>query len=296
MHMYKVIFKTGFFLAVLLTGLTSCGDISQDLKINADGSGVLETTFDIGEMMGMMKGLQGAGLNDVTVEDEPSFDINLSDPASPAEPVDPMQSVLDMVTDPSYTRDFDTLFSFLSIMPDSVREKETRPDLAKKLSLRIKSPARSSNVTFGIVMQYDSEAHLRELVDYMDKMDEGSAGGVMAAAGPGGLQSESFLVYTSNLKEGWIRFDTVDYGGIAGEMGMSGDSSVMSSEDLGMMEMMFGSSKIKSVIHVPGEVTSCTHPDAILTKDNRVILEFGFMDILRKGKLDGYTIYFTPKK
>jgi len=77
-------------------------------------------------------------------------------------------------------------------------------------------------------------------------------------------------------------------------MGMTSDS-VMGSEEASMMEMMFGNSKIKSSIQVPGEVTSCTNKDAILTKDNRVLLEYKFMDVMKKGKIPGYTIYFTPK-
>lgn len=113
--------------------------------------------------------------------------------------------------------------------------------------------------------------------------------------GAGGMQAETFLVFDADMKAGWIRFDTVDYSALAPEMGMSSDS-LMSSEDMGMMEMMFGNTKIKSVIEVPGEVTSCTNKDAILTKDNKVIVEYGFVDVIKKGKVPGYTIYFTPKK
>ena len=42
------------FLAMTL--LSSCGDIEQNLVLNANGSGTLETSFDVGEMMSMMKG------------------------------------------------------------------------------------------------------------------------------------------------------------------------------------------------------------------------------------------------
>ena len=61
-----------------------------------------------------------------------------------------------------------------------------------------------------------------------------------------------------------------------------------------MIEMMFGNSKIKSVIHIPGEVLSCTNPNAILTKDNKVIVEYPMMDVIKKGKLDGYKVIFKP--
>lgn len=281
-----------FFGLMALLSLSSCGDIEQNLKINQDGSGSLETTFNVGEMMSMVKGFGDAATEDVTISNDQEPDTML---VTPEEPKDPMQMIIDKVTDPEYDRDFDTLISFLSIMPDSVREKETNLELANKLGIRMKSPAKSSDLTIGLVMDFDDQAQLRELVKYMVTLDNASTPSVMASAGPGGLQSETFLVFDADLKAGWIRFDTVDYSGLAAEMGMSSDS-LMSSEDMGMMEMMFGSTKIKSTVHVPGEVISCTNPDAILTKDNKVISEYGFMDVIKKGKIDGYTIYFTPKK
>jgi hypothetical protein len=241
-------------------------------------------------MIGMMKGFGEMGTEDVTISNDETPDTTS---AMPEEPKDPMQALMDKVTDPAYDRDFDTLISFLTIMPDSVKEKETRLDLINKLSLRLKSPAKSSDLIMGLVMNFDNPAQLHEMVKYMDTMD--NSGNVVGTNSPGGLQSETFLIFDADMKAGWIRFDSVDYSGVASGFGMSSDS-LMSSEDMGMVEMMFGSTKIKSVVQVPGEVTSCTNKDAILTKDNKVIVEYGFMDAIKKGKVEGYTIYFTPRK
>lgn len=272
-----------------LFGLTSCGDIEQNLTIKADGSGTLETSFDIGEMMSMIKGFGDAGIEDDTLAEDREVDTTVAEA-----PKDPMQLLIDKVTDPEYNRDFDTLMPLLSIMPDSVKEKETRKDLAEKLSVRMKSPAQSSDLTIGLVMKFDNQAQLKELVKYMETMDN-SGSSVMASAGPGGMQAENFLVFDADLKAGWIRFDSVDYSGMATEFGMSSDSLMMG-EDMGMLEMMLGSTKIKSIIHVPGEVTSCTNKEAIITKDNKVMIEYGLMDAIKLGKIPGYTIHFTPGK
>ena len=211
------------------------------------------------------------------------------------EPKDPMELIIEKVTDPAYSRDFDTLISFISIMPDSVKRKETRMDLVSKINLRMRSPANSTSLIMGVVMNFDNKAQLDELVKYIETMDNSSSTGMLPGMGGGGMQSETFLVFDADMRAGWIRVDSTDYSGMAPEMGMSGDS-LMSSEDMGMMEMMFGNSKIKSVIHVPGEVISCSNKDAILTKDNKVIIEYSFMEALKKGKVPGYTINFTPKK
>lgn len=278
--------------AMLMVFLTSCGDIEQHLQINADGSGTLETTFDIGEMMGMMNGFGEPGAADVTVSDDESPDTTM---AMPEEPADPMKAILDKITDPEHDRDFDTLISFLNIMPDSVREKQTRPDLINRLSLRLRSPAKSADLLMGLVMKFDNPAQLQELVNYMDTMD--NSGNVVGAANPTGLESETFLLFEADMKAGWIRFDSVDYSGAASGLGLGMSSdSLMNSDDMGMIEMMFGSSKIKSIIQVPGDVTSCTNKEAILTKDNKVIIEYGLLEAMKKGKVEGYTIYFTPGK
>lgn len=277
---------------LIMTLLSSCGDIEQNLVLNANGSGTLETSFDIGEMMGMMKGMGEMGdlqNDDVTISSGEPLDSTI------AAPKDPMELIIEKVTDPSYSRDFDTLISFISIMPDSVKQKEKRMDLVSKINLRMRSPANSSSLVMGVVMNFDNKAQLDEMVKYIETMDNGSSSGMLPAMGGGGMQSETFLVFDADMKAGWIRVDTIDYSGMAPEMGMSGDS-LMSSEDMGMMEMMFGNSKIKSVIHVPGEVISCSNKDAILTKDNKVIIEYSFMEALKKGKVPGYTINFTPKK
>lgn len=275
--------------AMVLFGLTSCGDIEQNLTIKPDGSGTLETSFDIGEMMSMIKGFGDAGM-----EEEPISIDQEVDTIGAEAPKDPMQLLIDKVTDSEYDREFDTLMPLLSIMPDSVKQKETRKDLAERLSVRMKSPALSSDLTIGLVMKFDNQAQLKELVKYMETMDNSSSS-VMASASPGGMQAENFLVFDADLKAGWIRFDSVDYSGMATEFGMSSDS-LMSGEDMGMLEMMLGSTKIKSIIHVPGEVTSCTHKDAIITKDNKVMVEYGLMDAIKQGKIPGYTIHFNPGK
>ena len=283
----KRIHLFGFGLLVMIF-LTSCGDIRQDLKLNKDGSGVLETTIDVGELMNMARGLEDMGSDQDTFTDDFIIDTTT---VTPDPPKDAMTLLMEKITDPAYDKDFDTMMSFLSIMPDSVREKEERPELAEKMFVSIKSPALSADLSFGIIMKFSNTKELRDLIDYMETLNQTSD--VMANAGPVGMDSKTFMVFDSDMKAGWLRFDTVYYTGFVEQMGLPKDS-LLNSEDMSMMEMMFGNSKIKSTIHVPGEVLSCTNPDAILTKDNKVIIEYPMMDVIRRGKIDGYTIYFKP--
>lgn len=275
-----------FIAFITLAGLTSCGDIQQDLRLNKDGSGTLETMIDIGELMSMANGFEDMGSEQDTFTDD-----MVPDTVVPAAPKDMMTLLMEKVSDPAYPLDFDTTMSFLSVMPDSVREKETRLDLVERMFVKMKSPANSANLSFGILMKFDNTAQLRELINYIENMDQTS--NVVSGASPIGMDSETFLEFEVDMKAGWIKIDTILYKGFAEEMGISQDSA-MSGENLAMMEMMFGNSKIKSVIHVPGEVLSSTNPDAILTKDDKVLVEYPMMDVIRKGRIDGYTIYFKP--
>ena len=291
MKIRQSILNCSVLCMLALMSLTSCGDIEQNLIIKADGSGTLETSFEVGEMMSMLKGFEDAGVEDDTLPVDKEVDAITPDVEAPK---DPMQLLIDKVTNPEYAKDFDTIIPLVSIMPDSIQKKESRPDLVKKLAVRMKSPASSSDLTIGLIMNFDNQAQLQELVKYMETMDNSSST-VMAAASPGGMKAENFLVFDADLKAGWIRFDSVDYTSMSEEFGMSSDS-LMTGEDMGMMEMMLGSTKIRSIIHVPGDVKSCTNKEAIITKDNKVIIEYGLMDAIKQGKIPGYTIHFTPGK
>ena len=295
-----------FFISLLgILTMTSCGDIQSEIYIHPDGSGKMEASFDLGEMMSMMKGFSDMGMGDDTTSDDAIMEdkeLNQDMPEDtivtlPPPAKDPMEAIMEKVTDPNYPLDFDTLISFMSIMPDSVKETISRPDLVNKMAIRMKSPALSSDLTIGIVINYDSRKQLDDIINHLDTMN--GAQNVMPGGMSGGFNKEAFNMYEADLAAGWIKFDSVSYAGLTSEMGMGmgmpGDST-MGGEEMGMMEMMFGSSKIRTIIHVPGEVISCTNKDAIITKDDRVIIEYDFLDVLKKGSLAGYTIHFKPKK
>lgn len=278
-------------MLISLLGLTSCGDVISDLKINPDGSGTLVTSFDVGDLMSMAKGFQGMGTDSTGFTDDSMPVTTIVVPDTTAK--DPMKLLFEKVTDPAYDRDFDTLMSILSIMPDSVKAKQTNLDLAKKLSVRLVSPAKSANMTIGIVANFDSPHQLKDMMEYMESLNDKPE--MMGSAGPMGFQTKSFLMFEADMKAGLITIAPVDYGSVSAQFGMSQDST-SGSENMGMMQMMFGNSKIKSVIHVPGEVLSCSNKDAVLTKDNKVLLEYNFMDVINKGSIEGFTIHFQPHK
>lgn len=277
---------TAFFSVIISILLTSCGDLEQQLVLRQDGSGKLETSFDIGELIGMAGGLSGLGMDYDTLSDD-----SVPDMPDTIIVKDPMQEYIKMITDPNHAIDVDTTISLYSIMPDSVKANNDRPDLVNKMAIRLRSKANSNDLLMGLVMNFDNPGQLKEMVHYLQNLDNAST----AAIGPSmSMDANNFLAFDADMKAGWIRVDTIRYEDFAMDMGMSGDST--SSEDMGMMEMMFGNSKLKTIIQVPGDVISCTHSNAILTKDNKVIVEQPFLDVIKGGKYDGFTITFTPQK
>ena len=171
-------------------GLTGCGDIISDLQINPDGSGKLETTFDVGDLMSMAKGFQGMGTDSTNFTDDTIHEPVIVAPDTSS---DPMKLFIEKITDPSYARDVDTLMSIESIMPDSIKTKQPHPEFTKKLSLRVVSPANSPNLTIGIVANFDNPGQLKEMMEYMEKLNDKPD--MMAGAGPMGFQTKSFLLF-----------------------------------------------------------------------------------------------------
>jgi hypothetical protein len=275
-----------------MTFLSSCGDIQQELFLNADGSGKIEASFELGEAMSMMKSFDDMGVPDDTLSDDnvPEDTALIGTPEAPKTPI---QLITDRVTDPNYPLEFDTLMALATILPDSVMAKENRMDLVKKLSIHMKSPANSSDLTMGIVIDFDNHEQLQEIINHLDTLDGTQS--VMPGGASGGISKSTFMNYKANFKEGWITVDSIDYSSYSSEMGMASDSTT-GSEDMGMMQMMFGNSKVRTIVHVPGEVISCSNKDAIITKDEKVIIEYDFLDVIKKGKVEGYTINFKPKK
>lgn len=282
-----ILFISGLSLISLLS---SCGDFQQELILNANGSGRLETSFDMGEMMSMVKGFEEMAPSEDSVFTKVE-DKELSTETESTK--DPMEAIIEKVTNPEYAHEFDTMMSFQTIVPDSIKKDvKDYNKYAPHIKIRVKSPANSEKLVVGLVSEFKDEKHLQELHKFLAGLDANTTS-IVPGAGAGSLQTESFLSYTSDLKAGWITIDSMDYSSMASEMMMSPDGN---KEDESMMEMLFGSSKIRTIIHVPGEVQSCTYSGAILTKDNRVIVEFPLMTALKTGYTPSFTIRFTPKK
>ena len=105
--------KSKLFLLLLASSclflLYSCGDIQQEYFIHADGSGKFEASFEMGEMMSMVNGFSDMGMPDDTTSDD---DILIEPPIPPdtsmmletEPPKDPMQLIIERVTDPNYAQ------------------------------------------------------------------------------------------------------------------------------------------------------------------------------------------------
>lgn len=275
---------------ICLFALSSCGDLEQELFLNKDGSGRLETSMDVGELLGIGRSLENMGSDIDSVTDDFTIDTFTIQPEDEAK--DAMQLFMEKVTDPAYDKNVDTTFTLYDAMPDSAKVSDPNPEMSKKINLRVQSPANSGDLKIGVIMNFRNVVELRDQIRYLQDLEK-----VSSVSGSAGLpiDSQTFLVFDTDMKAGWIKVDTIQYEDVAVGFGLNQDST-KSSEDEAMMEMMFGNSKIKSVIHVPGEVISCTNKDAILTKDNKVIVEQSFLEAMKAKRFNGFTIHFTPQK
>jgi hypothetical protein len=107
------------------------------------------------------------------------------------------------------------------------------------------------------------------------------------------ISNDFFLVFDLDKSAGKLVIDSMNFNQTAESLQMGTGADV--SEDMAMMEMMFGGVRYKSTIHVPGEVISCSNPDAIITKDNKVMLEYSLFDVMQKRVIPGFTINFRNR-
>ena len=79
----------------------SCGDIRQDLYLNADGSGTLEASIDVGELMNMAQGFEDMGSDQDTITDDFMPDTIVTPNAAPK---DAMTLLMEKITDPTHNQ------------------------------------------------------------------------------------------------------------------------------------------------------------------------------------------------
>jgi len=299
-------FSQILFLGSLLIGmlLSSCGTFSEEVWINADGSGRYMLDYDAAESLAMLEMMGQMGDGD---EEQGTSE-------TPDNPEDVMKEAFKQ-------EKFDTAFNLMSVMPDSVRQI-----ISNKKRLRKTFTDRGATISDSGIDSLQEAFNLLENLDFAMRMDKGAgilgfgmtinfdnAGEVantfssMAALKALEGEQESQASGMADKMGNRTTFELVgknklivrqapaaNMDELLGAVGDNADG--MDSEQMeGMLEMM-GLSEYKVIVHVPGLVKSVEGADYVKENDNTVVLTVDYLKAMKGGDLMEAEINFKPKK
>lgn len=283
--------------------LASCADYNNDIYINEDGSGKVSMSYDASEMMGMiemMKSIEGMEENDSDSNDndqeEPSMGDgeDVIDEDSKEDSKDDLiggfMSSMTSADGPSLEMDMDTTINFYNEMPDSIKNKLSKPELLKKVNFSILSNKAQGKMVMGMDLSYDSMEELGEMYSEMSKLNDGDDD--MGKT----LDSFKDLIrnYEADFKKGVITLPEQDFkGGMADMMGagMNMSEGELGEEEKGMMDMMIGDAGVVTKLHLPGKVISCDDPKAII-EGKTVTIKDLYSELMENKRMKARSVKF----
>ncbi len=253
---------------IVVCGLSSCGDIQEEMWLEKDGSGKLEYTIDLSEALPMLQMMMAMD----TTQDAGGGDI------------------VGKLFEEMGTDDIDSTMNFYEVAPDSIKDGsgnltlEEVEDL-KKIDMTVKANKASEQMLIKIGVDFTSFAEIDRLFSLMDKSDGGDEN--MAMMGE--------MFGDNDFGENYL-FDSKGFTKSAGEedaeLGDMMDDA--SEEDMGMMEMMFGESKYVSIYHFPYKVKSAEGTN-VKIDGNTVVSKVPFMEMMEDQQKAALSVKFKKK-
>lgn len=261
--------------------VSSCSDFENTIYINADGSGKVHMRYDASEMLAMADMMKEMG-GEMEKEEEDIILDGMDDDGN-------LNSLLDGFNDPTNITDMDTTFTFYEVLPDSLKNSLGQAELLKKISMSINSSEAEKISIMEMELEYQSLDELEQTYEMLKALAKEGNEDV------GEMNGFKDLIrnYDADLNKGIVILPEQDFSGSFGEGAVSEDVdfSNMSEEESGMMEMMFGNAGYVTTLHLPGEVTSCDDPEAII-EGNVVTIRDTYMTMMKDNKLKARTIKF----
>jgi hypothetical protein len=291
-------------LLVGLSALASCGEMSEEIWINADGTGKQVIKFDASESLGMI-----AMMMEMEKANKAQEEAAGEDEADSGNPMDEMSNFF-------MEEKFDTSFSLFSTMPDSLREQITDRDLLRQKLLEEGRPADEATLD-----KYESGMEM--LKDILISMRMNKEENILdfSIANPFediSNTSKSFealkeLTQLSGNAENeqMARFNqmtrsSVSYSMSKGKLTLRQNplpqiddlagAEEMETEQLEALLGQMGLSDYKVIVHVPGEVKTVSGTGFEKRNDNTVVIELDFLEAYKTGELTEAVIEFKPKR
>jgi len=225
-------------LSSILLICVSCSPSLNEIWINENGSGQFETTFDMGETIGMMDGM---------------FELK-----------ETQDSSVHIKENPEV---IDSIFTAFNTVPDSIKVQLDNPELLKNIEIHIHMDKTKEEMLIKMSFKYDSADHYEAIMEEMIKADKaGNQDNSMMAMASQEEISSMFMEWETDQKNGVIRISRID---ILSELEKNEDFQSkelfntldsldqpgisVDAEILSMVEMIIGRGS-KTIVHAPRDI------------------------------------------
>ena len=262
--MNKIIF---LFCTILL--ISSCEPNQHIISINKDGSGYLESSFDLSKTM----------------------DLFLQSAKEQANQDSTKALAYNLIAGLYQAENKDSVFNLYERLPDSLKMTMDSPELLKNVSLISGSNLKEKSSGIAIKVAFENEKKLQKTLsqlEYLEKTTKQDATTTKRMATTKeffpkcsiDMDARTIRLPHSDLMKKMVRDTTFT------KMleGFSPDGN-KSSQGLKMLEMLFGGS-VMTIVYAPGEVVFSNDPNAVI-EGNKIIFEASKIEILQtKDTLD----------
>jgi len=261
---YLVLFISALFL------LSSCS-MKEEIWLEKDGSGKLEITMDMSEMMGNAGAMFGAMLPSENDDSNmmPKFDENAE------------------ATDSSFT--------FLSTLPDSIKDGLEKPEDFERMQMRMVSNPKEKEMEFKMAFDFESFTDL----DYLFKRfkDLGEAAGndqnsnMMLQSMNQDSYADNYILSKKSFTRKSMKIDTDQFKEMTGDME---DFDPEDEKTQMMLKMFFGNATFSTVYHFPKSIKSVNIKNAEVD-GKTVSVRYPFLEYMESGNLEKMEVKFKRR-
>lgn len=259
-----------FLTLIVLLGLSSCSQMTEEIYIEKNGSGeyVMYSDMVAGakvmaeQMFLMFEQLDTTGEMSAKIEENKEQN---------------MQNMIDEMVWKDFPNEIDSVSNFYEMYRDSFKTKE-QIEFSKRTNFFMKGSREEGFINSGIRFKFNKNENLGDFFQIMGEMydkDEGAS-----PMGPIGSPSDMGIGYSISKKR------------IARTSDKSNSSPPPSSEDMEMMEKFMTDSKFKTIIHTKRKIKSVVGDGLVSKEDYKVIFEYDLLDLMNHSISSDFEILF----
>lgn len=242
----------------------SCGDFTQEMWLEKDGSGQLHFSYDMGEIFALIMLMEGSGESaDSAVGGMDEL----------------MTGLLKELTNSS--GDVDTTMSFYDFMQEKENDDNSIEDL-KNVRLNIKSVKKEESIILTLMLDFENFNHLDQMISTLssqeENVDKTSLGDLPEFGKVFSLSKKSFEIapYQLNFAEE-VTEENID-------------SSDQSELDFNLEEMIETGDYV-TIFHFPYRIKSCSNDQAVI-KGKTLTIRQSLSDLEKNRSFPGLSVKF----